>query len=63
MFTNFMILKAKEIGVHLEMSNEEQVNEIFQKKTGNVFVLKIAHVVKYFHDIHLQWLYPKNIRV
>ena len=40
MFLNFMILKAKEIGVYIEMSNEEQVNEIFQKKSGNVFVLK-----------------------
>ena len=33
-------IKAKEIGVYIKMSNEEQVNEIFQKESGDVFVLK-----------------------
>ena len=37
---NFMITKAKEIGVYIDMPNEEQVNEMFQKISGYVFALK-----------------------
>ena len=29
MLMNFMIAKAKEIGVYIDMPNEEQVNEFF----------------------------------
>ena len=37
---NIIIAKGKDIGVYIDMPNEEQVNEIFQKISGYVFSLK-----------------------
>ena len=35
-----MISKAKEVGVYIDMPNEEQVNEMFQEISGHMFALK-----------------------
>ena len=40
MLMDFMLSKAKEVGAHIDMYNEEQVNQMFQKISGNVFALE-----------------------
>ena len=39
MVMNYMISKAKEIGVYYEDPNEEQVVEMFHRISGSVFAL------------------------